>query len=370
MTPLPPGRQETPSLRRRVRPYLWVIMYAMLIVYGSLYPFGDWRMPPENLVAFLVAPWPRYVTRTDIATNILAYLPLGYLLAAVLRRRVGGLGAVMLATETGALLSLVMETLQMFVPGRVSSNLDILTNGAGALAGALLFLLTRDHRWPGRALLAWRRHSFLPGRMIDAGLWLLALWALSQLSLQLPSLIAGNLRHPFIPFWRTLADFSLFKPQQALVYMLEITALGLFTATLVKPAQRVVPMLIAVFAAAVLLKFLAAAVLLKLSVLGRLLSLEALSGFALGLALLLLLLRGPTRRPYRAAFATLAAFVAAKAVDRVVSGAAEWPPFGENLFNVTGLAYLVSEIWPFLAMAYLLPLYLGSRRGGRAPVSR
>lgn len=353
-----------PGLGRRIRPYLWVIMYAMLIVYGSLYPFGDWRMPHENLVAFLVAPWPRYITRTDVVTNILAYLPLGYLLAAVLSKRVGGLGTLMLPTEIGALLSLVLETLQMFVPDRVSSNLDILTNAVGALAGALLFLLTRDRFWPGRTLLAWRRRSFLPGRLIDAGLWLLVLWALSQLSLQIPSLIAGNLRHPFVPFWRTLADLSLFKPQQTLVYMLEITALGLYTAALVKPAQRVVPMLLAVFAAVVLLKFLAAAALLKLSVLGRLLSLEALSGFALGLALLLLLLREPTRRPCKAALAALAAFVAAKALDRFLSGAAQWSPLGENLFNITGLAYLISEIWPFLAMIYLVLLYAGSRRKG------
>jgi hypothetical protein len=276
----------------------------------------------------------------------------------------------MLATEAGALLSLVMETLQMFAPGRVSSNLDILTNAIGALAGSLMVPLLQGRRWPGRVLHAWRRRFFLPGRLIDAGLWLLALWALSQLSLQTPSLIAGNLRHAFVPFWQTLADMSLFKPQQALVYMFEVAALGLFTATMVKPTQRTLPMLLAVFSAVIVLKFLAAALLLKFSVLARLLSLEALSGFAVGLALLLLLLRQPTRRPCRAALAALAGFVVAKAVYRfsdpagMPPGIMGWPGFSESMFNVTGLAYLVSEIWPLLAAAHLLLRHLNARRAG------
>lgn len=38
--------------------------YALLIVYGSLYPFSGW-LPAEDMLAFLTAPWPRYIIRSD-----------------------------------------------------------------------------------------------------------------------------------------------------------------------------------------------------------------------------------------------------------------------------------------------------------------
>ncbi|HCL85700.1 MAG TPA: VanZ family protein, partial [Comamonadaceae bacterium] len=42
-----------------------------------------------------------------------------------------------LAALSGALLSLCMEYLQIFLPRRVPSNMDLALNAAGALAGAL-----------------------------------------------------------------------------------------------------------------------------------------------------------------------------------------------------------------------------------------
>jgi VanZ family protein len=62
----------------------------VLISYASLYPFANWRdlgVPP---LAFVDAAWPRYWTVFDLAVNILAYLPLGFLLALALRRLPGG----------------------------------------------------------------------------------------------------------------------------------------------------------------------------------------------------------------------------------------------------------------------------------------
>src|SRR6218665_1181649 len=47
-----------------------------------------------------------------------------------------GRRAVLLATLAGALLSLAMEFLQIYLPRRVPSNLDLALNAAGALAGA------------------------------------------------------------------------------------------------------------------------------------------------------------------------------------------------------------------------------------------
>lgn len=107
-----------------------------LVVYASLYPFGDWRNQGIWPFDFLTAPLPRYWTGFDVGVNLLGYAPLGFLLAlAVLRsRRVPW--AVSAAVLGAGLLSLTMETLQTYLPSRVSSNVDLTLNTLGAWLGA------------------------------------------------------------------------------------------------------------------------------------------------------------------------------------------------------------------------------------------
>lgn len=355
LLPNPPS----PIARGVILRWFSAAVYTALIVYGSLYPFV-WRPPVEPLFSFLTLPWPRYLTRTDIATNVAAYLPLGFLLAGVLRARFSAVFAVLGAVLGGVFLSFGMETLQMFVPGRISSLADVATNGSGALLGGVLFLVLRPETRLTHFVTEWRRRLFRSGTWVDAGLWLLGLWALSQLSLELPSLIAGNLKAGFTPFWKTLSNPALFRPQQSMVFMLEITSLGLFTATLIKPGLRTGPLLFWLLTTVVALKFLAAAVLLKFSVLARLLSLEVLSGFALGWLTLAATLVGRRHRPHFMAVAFLASFAAAKQISALANASSTGNlvvglgPVTERMFNITGLAFLVSEIWPLLAVIHVV----------------
>lgn len=55
-------------------------VYAALIVYASLYPFGEWRTQGISPFAFLLAPLPRYWTGFDVLSNALGYGPLGFLI--------------------------------------------------------------------------------------------------------------------------------------------------------------------------------------------------------------------------------------------------------------------------------------------------
>mgnify|MGYP006933446658 CR=1 FL=1 len=57
------------------------LAYAILIVYASLYPFDGWRAQGLAPWAFMASPWPRWWTGFDLAVNVFAYVPLGYLLA-------------------------------------------------------------------------------------------------------------------------------------------------------------------------------------------------------------------------------------------------------------------------------------------------
>jgi len=117
-------------------PLAWV--YAALIVFASLFPFIGWRDQGISPWVFLAAPLPPpYWTGFDVATNVVGYAPLGFLLALALLRTGRGLLAVPLALAAGALLSMLLEFLQIYLPQRVPSNLDLALNSAGTLAGAL-----------------------------------------------------------------------------------------------------------------------------------------------------------------------------------------------------------------------------------------
>lgn len=113
------------------------LLYAALIVYASLFPFSGWRDQGIVPWAYLRAPWPRYWTGFDLATNLIGYLPLGLLLTLVFERRWGRWRAVVLASLAAALLSFGMESLQSWLPQRVASNVDLGLNAAGGLLGAL-----------------------------------------------------------------------------------------------------------------------------------------------------------------------------------------------------------------------------------------
>ena len=129
----------TKPTRFRLLPYLF-LAYTLLIAYASLSPFAGWRAPAGDVLHFLTV-WPRYITRHDVFINILAYIPFGLLAALTLyRRRKHGttIIPIVIATATGAALSLSMETLQVLIPGRVAELPDLLTNTAGSLMGAIL----------------------------------------------------------------------------------------------------------------------------------------------------------------------------------------------------------------------------------------
>lgn len=125
-------------------PLVWI--YALLIVYASLYPFDQWRVQGIAPWAFLTAPLPRYWTGFDVWSNVLGYIPLGFLLTLAMHRTRPQRPAVVLATLVAAALSLSMESLQMFLPVRVPSNVDAALNAAGALMGAVA---ARGLEWVG-----------------------------------------------------------------------------------------------------------------------------------------------------------------------------------------------------------------------------
>jgi hypothetical protein len=83
----------------------------------------------------------------DISNNVVAFVPLGFLLNALLFRRQSRRRSFWTSVLLGALLSLTIEVLQYFLPMRDSDTMDLLLNTLGTAVGAWLYILEADHHW-------------------------------------------------------------------------------------------------------------------------------------------------------------------------------------------------------------------------------
>lgn len=148
------------------------------MVYASLYPFTGWRDQGVVPLAFLQAPLPQYWTGFDVASNLVGYAPLGFLLTLALQRSGVGHWSWLVALGLPVLLSLSVEMLQSYLPMRVSSNVDLALNAAGAALGVTLALVIERLG----ALRRWnqiRANWFEPSA--HGSLVLLALWPFALL---------------------------------------------------------------------------------------------------------------------------------------------------------------------------------------------
>jgi VanZ family protein len=106
-----------------------------VILYGSLFPF-HFHESPHPFRTLLESGQER-VTRIDIVTNVLLYIPLGLFAAQCIRRPSPVLRAGLI-TLFGAMLSCGIELAQSYDAGRVTNLSDVYSNTAGTLLGALL----------------------------------------------------------------------------------------------------------------------------------------------------------------------------------------------------------------------------------------
>lgn len=321
-----------------------LLIYLLFIVWASLYSVQGWQLFPADPFVFLLEPLPRWVTRTDLATNLLVYLPLGYLL-----RRGIGLPAhpwlgVLMAVLMAAALSLLLETLQQALPARNASALDMTVNTLGALSGAIISLHHQRWRRALRVLSHWRERIFRHGLATHLGLALLGLWLLAQFSLRpLPGIgwLTLHLR-PIDTQPSSLGDLNL---NWFLAQSLEMVCLGAFLATLLRPG-RYVGALTLCFIFAFLAKLLTATVLLKWTAVGGLMSIEALAAFFCAFWLLLLPWVSRHRRPI--AIAGLVVILFWRLWE---GGPLLWPK--HSLLNLVGLAATLAAWWPLLGLAIL-----------------
>ena len=115
-----------------------LLLVVLIVVYGSLYPwhfaFAGRPEPVSLLLHSWPAEWSRFLLR-DIVINVLLYVPVGAVACLALRPR-WPRAALAAAIAFGGALSLSMELLQDYVPGRTTSLSDLATNTLGTAVGA------------------------------------------------------------------------------------------------------------------------------------------------------------------------------------------------------------------------------------------
>lgn len=362
--------QESGRAATRVSAGTLAIAYALVIIYLSLSPFRGWRKPQETF-AFLLAPLPRYVTDFDLFINVIAYVPLGFLATVSLLRYRRPVLALLLGTLASGLLSLVLEAAQSYLPSvRFASNVDLGCNLLGALVGAAIAEWLSRYKALETSIATLRRRHLFPGVRVDIGLALLLLWFISQLNPSIPFLGAGLIQHaPLYGVasfpWTPQHERLLWLPQTAAV-ALNVCGVGLFLSVLMTGRVRGLASALLLIVLAFLLKALAAVALLKPG--AGLVWLEAGTSTGLALGTLLLLVTAGLNISARVlccgvailAGALMAKFTAVYASPRSVLHWYDWP-YGQML-NFTGLTRTLNEIWPFLALAFIVFYFPAVRR--------
>jgi len=337
-------------------------VFAALTVYASLYPMEGWRAAGVSPFAYLIAPWPRRILYFDVVVNVLGYIPYGFLAAAALQPRLRGRAAFLAATASAAALSLMLEALQSYLPARIASNLDAICNVLGAALGAAAAVRYGSRLFEEGMLARLRERAFLRGGATDLGLALMGLWLFIQLNPTSLLFGAGDLRELLGAREPRGERPAFFITIEALTSAANLTAASLLLSCLTSSAASVRTQIVALVGAALVVRTAAFAILMRAENVLAWLTHGAQIGLAAGLAVALAAVALP--RGLRMIFAALLIMTATVLVNLAPANpylAASLKVWQQGHFlNFNGLTRLVSALWPFAALGYLM--YLAGRR--------
>ena len=346
-----------------------VIVYVALLIYASLYPMSGWRETGLPIFDYLIAPWPKYFEIGEIVVNLIGYIPLGFIVVPVLPHHWTGKKKVAVAVLSGILLTFCMETIQNFLPMRVSSNVDLAANSLGVLLGALVGVKWEQALFAsGRGLARWRERTIADkGLAGDAALILIVLWVFVQLTPDQLLFAGGELRRlldiaPPLPF--EPGRLIVFEAAQTASMML---AIGLFARCTLRASGPT--LIVALLVLGMGARLVGSASFFVPSSPLAWLTPGVQYGFFIGVVLLFVALRLPRVAQHALAGASL--LMASVLINMMP----ESPYFLRNVSggpvitrranyqNFYALCRFIAAIWPFAALAYLsaLGLWRGER---------
>jgi len=314
--------------------------------------------PAPGTPFFLFAAWPPRWIRYDVVENVVAYLPFGFFVALASARQ-RGFGRLSGAVALGALLAFAMESLQMFLPTRVASLADFLSNTAGAALGATLALALAGALGGRAAIGSLRDRWFLPGPIGDFGLALLAIWLVAQVN-------------PGIALFATMFDAAPppgaggASPDLAATVVegahsaLQLLGVALFLALLLRERRYAGGAALLLVGAAAIVKGIGATLLLKPAAWENWLPPGVSLGVAAGSLLLTMAIWLP--RPAQvalAAIALLSSLLSTLLAPELLYARAPLAMFNwtyGQLLNFNGLTHAILLVWPAVASVFLFGL--------------
>jgi glycopeptide antibiotics resistance protein len=117
------------------------------ILFLTLFPFRfDFQSKlPGNSSPFFLGSGMKTSGFFDVFLNVLLFIPLGFGFAEKLReRRMSRMATFFFVWAAGAIFSYFIEITQIYVPGRDSGWVDVITNSTGAIVGFLLYELVGE----------------------------------------------------------------------------------------------------------------------------------------------------------------------------------------------------------------------------------
>ncbi|WPB56801.1 VanZ family protein [Xylophilus sp. GOD-11R] len=344
------------------------LAYMALIVYASLYPFGEWRDQGIVPWAFLWAPLPRWWTGFDVTANVFGYGPLGFLLALAALRSGRGVRGIVMLTLCAVLLSLILEALQSYLPVRVPSNVDLALNSAGAVLGAALAYVLE--RLGGVAHWARLRERWFiddsRGALVLLALWPMALlfpvavpFGLGQVLERLEDSVAELLEGtPFVDWLpvRAAELLPLAPGTQLLCVALGVLVPCLVGYSIARHGRLRVGMALGALVVGSMVTGLSSALSYGPVHAWEWLTLPVRVGLALGMLLAALTLRLPRRAC--AALALVVVVLHLNLLNEASTSAYFWQTLQTweqgRFIRFHGLVQWLGWLWPFGALAYLL----------------
>jgi len=181
--------------------------FAAYAIWGSLFPFDFRHAPIADVVALSDLWLAQRLSITDLASNVLLFLPIGLFAAAFVETRAhASARAIAAVFACTAALSVAVEIGQAFVPARTPSMLDVLAEAAGGALGIALWRIAGAELDDLLRLVVHRiARAARAGRVLLAYAVLFAVWWCLPGDLTLrPGEIADKFEHkrlllPFVP---------------------------------------------------------------------------------------------------------------------------------------------------------------------------
>ena len=330
---------------------LWVVGVCVAVIfYASLQPFSGW-IAPEPPVRYFLWHWGPRWTASDAAFNVLAYVPLGAALLIAWPAGWSRTRKIVITLVLASVLSVAMETAQMWLPTRYASVFDTLANLSGAAIGALLGALLIAFE----PLLAWLNRSrdelVVAGSSGELKLVLLSVWLLAQINPAIP--LFGATFHP--------GQQAAFDPAVVIVELAQTAAaligIGLFTDLTMRKRWMGGIALVLVIGVAIAMKTAAAQAVLKPLAWEEWLRPGHTLGLACGAFALMVLFWLPRSvKSVLAGIALLSSVLINLLLPDFVSAKAPLSIFSWNyghLLHLNGLTHTIVILWPFMATAVL-----------------